>query len=470
MAARTPVLDKTDLFGALPPELLEQLRDRAALGRFRRGDAIFEKGDPATQLFVCFSGRVAIIAKATDDRESVISVLGPGALFGEMSLFDGGVRSANAAALTTVHLIAVDFDDVREVLAHRPELLWTVVRILARRLRATDEALADAVFLDVTGRTAKRLLELADGEDEFRMPLTQEELAGMVGASRERVNKAIATFVQLGWLEVSGRGRYRILDREELEPRDRRDTSRCAMSELRHRPQPMPGDACCHAVGGVVGPVARRGRGRARTRARRLRRRRSRSRRGSLHAARERVDVGRSACTGRSCRRSRASGTSRPRGRADRCGGPGRASLRACATCRRTRRRRRSGRRRGLEHVVPAHAEAEHPTRDDVVLDDEQVGGGAEDRRAATSSSSSRHVAACAPRSSTGARRATRERLDHAHREPVRREAAGHVLEQRPQAHRCRDAARRPARGMPSGRAWTPARRCRRRPASAARP
>ena len=133
-----------------------------------------------------------------------------------MPLFDSGGRSATARSLTTVQAISLHFDDVRAVLEERPELLWTVVEILARRLRATDEALADSVFLDVTGRTAKRLLELAGGEDDFRMPLTQEELAGMVGASRERVNKAIATFVRLGWLEVSGRGQYRILDRDEL--------------------------------------------------------------------------------------------------------------------------------------------------------------------------------------------------------------------------------------------------------------
>jgi CRP-like cAMP-binding protein len=208
MAARTPVLDKTDLFGTLPPELLEQLRGRTVLGHYRRGDPVFDKGDPATQLYVVFSGRVAIVAKAADGRESVLTVLGPGALFGEMSMFDGGVRSAHARALTTVHLIAVDFDDVRDVLARRPEVLWAVVRILARRLRATDEALADAMFLDV-----------ADGENDFRMPLTQEELAGMVGASRERVNKAIALFVKLGWLEITGRSRYRFVNREELEIR-----------------------------------------------------------------------------------------------------------------------------------------------------------------------------------------------------------------------------------------------------------
>ena len=81
-----------------------------------------------------------------------------------------------------------------------------------------DEALADSVFLDVTGRTAKRLLELSEGADEFLLPITQEELAGMVGASRERVNKAIASFLRLGWIEQNDRS-YRILKRRELEIR-----------------------------------------------------------------------------------------------------------------------------------------------------------------------------------------------------------------------------------------------------------
>src|SRR5438270_419311 len=95
-------------------------------------------------------------------------------------------------------------------------------RVPERRLLDTTElftALADAVFLDVPGRTAKRLLELAGGDDEFKLPVTQEELAGMVGASRERVNKALALFARLGWLEVKGRGRYKFLDRPALEDR-----------------------------------------------------------------------------------------------------------------------------------------------------------------------------------------------------------------------------------------------------------
>ena len=90
--------------------------------------------------------------------------------------------------------------------------------MLAGRIRATDEALADAMFLDVTGRTAKRLLEMAGDEDEFELPVTQEELAGMVGASRERVNKAISSFLRLGWLTQED-GRYTITNRPQLEIR-----------------------------------------------------------------------------------------------------------------------------------------------------------------------------------------------------------------------------------------------------------
>ena len=99
-----------------------------------------------------------------------------------------------------------------------PSMLWGVTKLLANRLRTMDEVLADSVFLDVTGRTAKRLLELSSGSNEFVLPVTQEELAGMVGASRERVNKAIASFIRLGWLEQHDR-RYKILMRDRMEIR-----------------------------------------------------------------------------------------------------------------------------------------------------------------------------------------------------------------------------------------------------------
>jgi CRP/FNR family transcriptional regulator, cyclic AMP receptor protein len=213
------LLDTTELFTALPADVLDDLRKQAANRTYDRNELLFTQGDTAGELFVIERGRIAIATKAPDGRESVLAVLESGAMFGELPLFDGSPRSADARALTESRVIVLEYQPVREVLQARPELLWTVTRLLARWLRATDEALADAVFLDVPGRTAKRLLELAGGDDEFKLPVTQEELAGMVGASRERVNKAIALFVKLGWLEISVRSRYRITNREELEIR-----------------------------------------------------------------------------------------------------------------------------------------------------------------------------------------------------------------------------------------------------------
>ncbi|MFN0029226.1 MAG: Crp/Fnr family transcriptional regulator, partial [Acidimicrobiales bacterium] len=181
---------------------------------------LFVEGAAATELFVVISGRIAMVNRSPDGRESVIALMETGDLFGEMPLFDGQGRSAEARALTTAEVLTVPYGLIAELYDEHPNLLWEVVGMLARRLRATDEALADAVFLDVTGRTAKRLLEMAGEADEFVLPVTQEELAGMVGASRERVNKAIASFIRLGWIEQGDR-RYHITDREQLSRRAR---------------------------------------------------------------------------------------------------------------------------------------------------------------------------------------------------------------------------------------------------------
>ena len=188
------LLDATELFASLPTDAVTRLREHA-------------------------TGRVAIVNRSTDGRESLVAVLETGGLFGELGVFDGARRSADARALTDSRVIVVPYEPVRAELAARPELLWVVVRVLARRLRATDEALADAIFLDVPARTAKLLLELAGDSSELTLRITQEELAALVGASRERVNRALSMFVRLDWLGIEGRGHYRILDREQLELR-----------------------------------------------------------------------------------------------------------------------------------------------------------------------------------------------------------------------------------------------------------
>ena len=214
------VLAEVDLFGSLPPEAVARIAAAAETRTLRRGDVLFREGDVGDELFIVESGRIAIANKSFDGRESVVALMEAGDVFGEMSLFDGHGRSAEARALEASRVNAVPFEPLRSLFREQPELLWTVVSLLARRIRNMDVALADSVFLDVTGRTAKRLLELAGDSDEFQLPITQEELAGLVGASRERVNKAISSFVRLDWLEQRDR-RYKIINRVQLERRAR---------------------------------------------------------------------------------------------------------------------------------------------------------------------------------------------------------------------------------------------------------
>lgn len=214
------LLGRSELFSAFSDEDLGRIQAAATPLACERGFVVFSEGDPAQDLFVVKSGRVAIGRRSIDGRESLVALMEPGDLFGEMPLFDEGERSASARALERSVVLRIPYGPVRRALDDQPHLLWNVVSLLAQRLRVTDDALTDAMLLDVTGRTAKRLLELAGDASEFQLPITQEELAGLVGASRERVNKSIAAFIRLGWIEQLDR-RYRIVARDRLEQRAR---------------------------------------------------------------------------------------------------------------------------------------------------------------------------------------------------------------------------------------------------------
>lgn len=212
------LLRTVDLFAQLDPDTMATVAGHVDRRILERNDVLFVEADEPAELFVVVTGRIAIANRSEDGRESLVALMEAGDLFGEMPLFDGGSRSAEARALESSEVLAIPYAPLRALYEQRPELLWVVVALLARRLRTMDAALADSVFLDVTGRTAKRLLELAGDDDEFALPVTQEELAGMVGASRERVNKAIASFVKLGWIEQRDRN-YVITNRTQLEIR-----------------------------------------------------------------------------------------------------------------------------------------------------------------------------------------------------------------------------------------------------------
>src|ERR1700712_208439 len=219
--AHEDLLARTEFFAEAPADVLRSICAQGREQHLIRGDVLFRENDIADDLYVVLRGRIAIaIANPIDHRETVVSLMEPGDLFGEMAMLDDGPRSAMARALEPSAVLAVPYAPVLSAFRSDPRMLWGVTRLLAQRLRVMDEALADSVFLDVTGRTAKRLLELSENADEFTLPVTQEELAGMVGASRERVNKAIASFIRLGWIDQHDR-KYTIIKRDSLEIRAR---------------------------------------------------------------------------------------------------------------------------------------------------------------------------------------------------------------------------------------------------------
>ena len=220
LIALSEALRGTMLFSDLQDDSLDHIAEAGTVRSLHRGVVLFDEGATPDQCYLVLSGRIAIAHESEDGRESLLAVLGAGELFGEMGFLDGYNRSAQARTLEESAVLVVPYAELRLLYEKNPSALWSAVRLLAGRLRTMDEALSDVVFLDVMGRTAKRLLEMAGDRDEFEMPLTQEELASMVGASRERVNKAIATFVRLRWITQHHR-HYKITNRASLTLRAR---------------------------------------------------------------------------------------------------------------------------------------------------------------------------------------------------------------------------------------------------------
>ncbi len=215
------------LFSALDDEAAAALRSSMTERRLARGEVLFREREPGEELFVIESGKVKLGHTAPDGRESLIAVLGVGEMLGELSLFDPGPRTATAVAVTPSRVLAMGHEALLPWLRGRPELAAALLAALARRLRRTNEALADLVFSDVPGRVAKALLDLGEkfGETSpsgllVKHELTQEELAQLVGASRETVNKALADFAQRGWIRIEQRS-VMLLDVDRLERRAR---------------------------------------------------------------------------------------------------------------------------------------------------------------------------------------------------------------------------------------------------------
>jgi CRP/FNR family transcriptional regulator len=221
------VLRRAPLFEGLDEESARALRRQMPDVKLSRGEHLFLEGQDGDRLYIVLDGKLKLTRAAADGRENLLSVLGPGEMFGELSLFDPRPRTASAFAVTDSRLAGLGHDYLRQWLTGRPDVALHLLQALAQRLRRANDVMADLVFTDVPGRVAKALLDLADrfGEEEedglqVHHDLTQEELAQLVGASRETVNKALADFATRGWLQLSAKS-VLILDRERLAKRAR---------------------------------------------------------------------------------------------------------------------------------------------------------------------------------------------------------------------------------------------------------
>lgn len=221
------VLRQSPLFGALDDDAAIALRTSMAELRLRRGEVLFHEGDSGDKLYLVTDGKVKLGRTSSDGRENLLAILGPGQMFGELSLFDPGPRSATVTAVTETALLTLSHDDLIHWLEGRPRVALGMLAQIAGRLRKANDVNADLVFSDVPGRVAKALLDLADrfgrtADDGVHVhhDLTQEELAQLVGASRETVNKALADFASRGWLRLEPRSVV-IMDVDRLQRRAR---------------------------------------------------------------------------------------------------------------------------------------------------------------------------------------------------------------------------------------------------------
>lgn len=207
-------LAQVSIFTGLDADGLRELATAARRRTFRANEVIFHRDDPGQVLYVIRHGKVKIYITSPDGQEVSLAVFGPGEYFGELALLDGQPRSASAIAIEPAETFALQRNDFINAVMRHPRIAVQVMHVLSHRLRQTDAMIEDLLFLDVHGRVAKKLLELAELHGErtadgirINMRLTQGELAAMVGASRESVNKVMGYFTDKRFLTTD---KYRI--------------------------------------------------------------------------------------------------------------------------------------------------------------------------------------------------------------------------------------------------------------------
>jgi len=220
------VLGQIPILASLDDDDRRLLAEKMGRESFCRGMPLFRRGEEGNALYIILRGRIRIFASNRRGSEITLALLGPGEFFGEMALLDGQPRSANAEAAEDAELQVLQRDPFFSFLMHKESALRAILRSLSQRLRRTDDLLTEACFLQISHRLARKLVELSTvaaeegASDSYNIRATQQELAGMIGVTRESVNKELKALRRKGLVETS-RNRITVRDLERLKRRSR---------------------------------------------------------------------------------------------------------------------------------------------------------------------------------------------------------------------------------------------------------
>lgn len=211
-------LPDTGFLAAASDDLKRMLAAQAREIALAPGEVLFEQEDPGDSLYAVLAGMLEVSVLSAAGRKLSLDMMGPGAVFGEITLFDPGPRTATVTALEPVRLLRVRHADVLERVRRRPDLAEDLIRLAGQRMRWMGRQLNEQVFLPMPTRLARKLLHLTEigGPDNAVLSLSQSELAEFVGATREAVSKTLSTWKKAGVIEA-GRGGLSIRDRVALQ-------------------------------------------------------------------------------------------------------------------------------------------------------------------------------------------------------------------------------------------------------------
>ena len=205
-SGKLSVLRKHPYFIDLEPDAFEQLCRYAKHTTLKRGTTIFSKGDPGTSVIAVISGTVKISISSPDGRNAILNLIGPGEVFGEMSVLSGQPRSADGTANTNCELFVIDRREFLPFVRSQPSLAMKFIELLCERVRSTSDQVEQVILRDLPGRLASALLRLSEKHNSERqgrtIAITQQELSEMVGMTRESINKQLRAWANRGWVRL----------------------------------------------------------------------------------------------------------------------------------------------------------------------------------------------------------------------------------------------------------------------------